>query len=183
MLWIGDRTRHPDEAHVEFMRGISNPIAFKVGPSISKNDLLKLLEILNPENEAGRITLISRMGAAKVEESLPPLVEAVKDAGASVIWSCDPMHGNTIKSSTNYKTRKFDDILSEIKSFFNVHKQLGTHAGGIHLELTGKDVTECVGGTQNITDLDLQNRYHTHCDPRLNATQSLELAFLIGERF
>jgi 3-deoxy-7-phosphoheptulonate synthase len=183
MLWIGDRTRDPNEAHVEFMRGISNPIAFKVGPSITKDELLTLLDILNPENEAGRITLISRMGAAKVEESLPPLVEAVKDAGASVIWSCDPMHGNTIKSSTNYKTRKFDDILSEIKSFFNVHKQLGTHAGGIHLELTGKDVTECVGGTQNITDLDLQNRYHTHCDPRLNATQSLELAFLIGERF
>jgi 3-deoxy-7-phosphoheptulonate synthase len=181
MLWIGDRTRHPDEAHVEFMRGISNPIAFKVGPSISKNDLLKLLEILNPENEAGRITLISRMGAAKVEEFLPPLVEAVKAAGASVIWSCDPMHGNTIKSSTNYKTRKFDDILSEIKSFFAVHQALGTYAGGVHFEMTGQDVTECLGGNQMISELNLQDRYHTHCDPRLNASQSVELAFMIAQ--
>ncbi len=181
MLWIGDRTRHPDEAHVEFMRGISNPIAFKVGPSISKNDLLKLLEVLNPENEAGRITLISRMGAAKVEEFLPPLVEAVKAAGASVIWSCDPMHGNTIKSSTNYKTRKFDDILSEIKSFFAVHQALGTYAGGVHFEMTGQDVTECLGGNQMISELNLQDRYHTHCDPRLNASQSVELAFMIAQ--
>jgi 3-deoxy-7-phosphoheptulonate synthase len=181
MLWIGDRTRHPDEAHVEFMRGISNPIAFKVGPSISKNDLLKLLEVLNPENEAGRITLISRMGAAKVEEFLPPLVEAVKAAGASVIWSCDPMHGNTIKSSTNYKTRKFDDILSEIKSFFAVHQDLGTYAGGVHFEMTGQDVTECLGGNQMISELNLQDRYHTHCDPRLNASQSVELAFMIAQ--
>ena len=181
MLWIGDRTRHPDEAHVEFMRGISNPIAFKVGPSISKNDLLKLLEVLNPENEAGRITLISRMGAAKVEEFLPPLVAAVKAAGASVIWSCDPMHGNTIKSSTNYKTRKFDDILSEIKSFFAVHQALGTYAGGVHFEMTGQDVTECLGGNQMISELNLQDRYHTHCDPRLNASQSVELAFMIAQ--
>ena len=181
MLWIGDRTRHPDEAHVEFMRGISNPIAFKVGPSISKNDLLKLLEVLNPENEAGRITLISRMGATKVEEFLPPLVEAVKAAGASVIWSCDPMHGNTIKSSTNYKTRKFDDILSEIKSFFAVHQALGTYAGGVHFEMTGQDVTECLGGNQMISELNLQDRYHTHCDPRLNASQSVELAFMIAQ--
>ena len=181
MLWIGDRTRHPDEAHVEFMRGISNPIAFKVGPSINKNDLLKLLEVLNPENEAGRITLISRMGAAKVEEFLPPLVEAVKAAGASVIWSCDPMHGNTIKSSTNYKTRKFDDILSEIKSFFAVHQAIGTYAGGVHFEMTGQDVTECLGGNQMISELNLQDRYHTHCDPRLNASQSVELAFMIAQ--
>lgn len=181
MLWIGDRTRHPDEAHVEFMRGISNPIAFKVGPSINKNDLLNLLEVLNPENEAGRITLISRMGAAKVEEFLPPLVEAVKAAGASVIWSCDPMHGNTIKSSTNYKTRKFDDILSEIKSFFAVHQALGTYAGGVHFEMTGQDVTECLGGNQMISELNLQDRYHTHCDPRLNASQSVELAFMIAQ--
>ncbi|MBU6140539.1 MAG: 3-deoxy-7-phosphoheptulonate synthase class II [Proteobacteria bacterium] len=181
MLWIGDRTRNPNEAHVEFMRGISNPIAFKVGPSINKDDLLRLLEILNPENEPGRINLISRMGASKVEELLPTLVKAVKDAGASVVWSCDPMHGNTIKSSTNYKTRKFDDILSEIKSFFAVHQALGTYAGGVHFEMTGQDVTECLGGNQKISELNLQDRYHTHCDPRLNASQSVELAFMIAQ--
>ena len=181
MLWIGDRTRNPAEAHVEFMRGISNPIAFKVGPSITKDDLLKLLEVLNPNNEAGRITLISRMGAAKVEQFLPPLVEAVRDAGHSVVWSCDPMHGNTIKSSNGYKTRKFDDILSEIKSFFKVHKAAGTYAGGIHFEMTGQDVTECLGGNQQITELNLKDRYHTHCDPRLNSSQSVELAFTIAQ--
>ncbi len=181
MLWIGDRTRNPNEAHVEFMRGISNPIAFKVGPSISKDDLLKLLEILNPNNEAGRITLISRMGASKVEQTLPPLVEAVKSSGQKVIWSCDPMHGNTIKSSNGYKTRKFDDILSEIKTFFKVHKDLGTYAGGVHFEMTGQDVTECLGGNQQITELNLQDRYHTHCDPRLNSSQSVELAFMIAQ--
>lgn len=181
MLWIGDRTRNPKEAHVEFMRGISNPIAFKVGPSISKDDLLSLLDILNPQNEAGRITLISRMGASKVEELLPPLVKAVRDAGKNVIWSCDPMHGNTIKSTTGYKTRKFDDILSEIKSFFKVHRDCKTYAGGIHFEMTGQDVTECLGGNQQINDEDLKDRYHTHCDPRLNSSQSVELAFLIAE--
>ncbi len=181
MLWIGDRTRNPKEAHVEFMRGIANPIAFKVGPSISKDDLLNLLDILNPNNEAGRITLISRMGAGKVEELLPPLIEAVKNAGKKVIWSCDPMHGNTIKSGTGYKTRKFDDILSEITSFFRVHKSLGTYAGGIHFEMTGQDVTECLGGNQQISEINLQDRYHTHCDPRLNASQSVELAFLIAQ--
>jgi 3-deoxy-7-phosphoheptulonate synthase len=181
MLWIGDRTRNPAEAHVEFMRGISNPIAFKVGPSITKDDLLKLLEVLNPNNEAGRITLISRMGATKVEQFLPPLVEAVRDAGRSVVWSCDPMHGNTIKSSNGYKTRKFDDILSEIKSFFKVHKAAGTYAGGIHFEMTGQDVTECLGGNQQITELNLKDRYHTHCDPRLNSSQSVELAFTIAQ--
>lgn len=181
MLWIGDRTRNPSEAHVEFMRGISNPIAFKVGPSISQDDLLKLLDILNPENEAGRITLISRMGAGGVEKSLPPLVKAVKDAGRSVVWSCDPMHGNTIKSSNGYKTRKFDDILSEIKSFFQIHKQLGTYAGGVHFEMTGQDVTECLGGNQQISELNLSDRYHTHCDPRLNSSQSVELAFTIAQ--
>ena len=181
MLWIGDRTRNPAEAHVEFMRGISNPIAFKVGPSITKDDLLKLLEVLNPNNEAGRITLISRMGATKVEQFLPPLVEAVRDAGHSVVWSCDPMHGNTIKSSNGYKTRKFDDILSEIKSFFKVHKAAGTYAGGIHFEMTGQDVTECLGGNQQITELNLKDRYHTHCDPRLNSSQSVELAFTIAQ--
>lgn len=182
MLWIGDRTRHPNEAHVEFMRGISNPIAFKVGPSIKKDELLELLEILNPQNEPGRITLISRMGASKVEELLPPLVEAVKASGASVIWSCDPMHGNTIKSSTNYKTRKFDEILKEIESFFQIHQSLGTYAGGVHLEMTGQDVTECLGGNQQISELGLQDRYHTHCDPRLNASQSVELAFVIAQK-
>ncbi len=181
MLWIGDRTRTPNEAHVEFMRGINNPIAFKVGPSITKDDLLNLLEILNPENEAGRITLISRMGAGKVEQTLPPLVEAVKKSGKKVIWSCDPMHGNTIKSSNGYKTRKFDDILGEIKAFFKVHKELGTYAGGVHFEMTGQDVTECLGGNQQITELNLQDRYHTHCDPRLNSSQSVELAFMIAQ--
>lgn len=181
MLWIGDRTRHPNEAHVEFMRGISNPIAFKVGPSIKKEELLGLLDILNPHNEPGRITLISRMGTSKVNDLLPPLVEAVRDAGKNVIWSCDPMHGNTIKSSSGYKTRKFDDILSELKSFFAIHRACGTYAGGIHFEMTGQDVTECLGGNQKIDDGDLKNRYHTHCDPRLNASQSVELAFLIAE--
>lgn len=181
MLWIGDRTRSPNEAHVEFMRGITNPIAFKVGPSISKDDLLKLLDILNPNNEAGRITLISRMGKDKVEDLLAPLVKAVKESGHKVVWSCDPMHGNTIKSSNGYKTRKFDDILSEIKSFFAVHKACGTYAGGIHFEMTGQDVTECLGGNQQISEINLQDRYHTHCDPRLNSSQSVELAFMIAQ--
>lgn len=181
MLWIGDRTRNPNEAHVEFMRGIANPIAFKVGPSITKEDLLSLLDKLNPNNEAGRITLISRMGAGKINELLPPLVKAVRDAGKKVVWSCDPMHGNTIKASTGYKTRKFDDILSEITSFFAVHRACGTYAGGIHFEMTGQDVTECLGGNQKIDDQDLKDRYNTHCDPRLNASQSVELAFMIAE--
>jgi 3-deoxy-7-phosphoheptulonate synthase len=181
MLWIGDRTRSPNEAHVEFMRGINNPIAFKVGPSISQDDLLKLLEILNPQNEAGRITLIARMGAAKVETLLPPLVEAVKRSGQNVVWSCDPMHGNTIKSSNGYKTRKFDDILSEIKSFLQIHRAIGTNAGGVHFEMTGQNVTECLGGNQEISELNLQDRYHTHCDPRLNSSQSVELAFIIAQ--
>jgi 3-deoxy-7-phosphoheptulonate synthase len=181
LLWIGDRTRGIDSAHVEFMRGIENPIAFKVGPSISEDDLIKLLNILNPNNIEGKITLISRMGANKVENLLPKLVKKVKDEGRNVIWSCDPMHGNTVKSSNGYKTRKFDDILSEIKSFLQIHKSLGTYAGGIHFEMTGQDVTECLGGNQEISELDLENCYHTHCDPRLNSSQSLELAFLIAE--
>lgn len=181
MLWIGDRTRTPDEAHVEFLRGVSNPIAFKVGPTITKDDLLKLLDILNPNNAAGRITLISRMGADNVLEKLPPLLKAVKDSGHQVVWSCDPMHGNTIKSSTGYKTRKFDSILSEIKSFFAAHKACGTYAGGVHFEMTGQNVTECLGGNQEITELNLKDRYHTHCDPRLNSSQSIELAFMIAQ--
>ena len=182
MLWIGDRTRHPDQAHVEFMRGIANPIAFKVGPTITKDDLIRLLDILNPDNIAGRITLISRMGQDKVLQYLPDLVKMVKDEGRNVIWSCDPMHGNTIKTDNGFKTRKFDDILSEIKSFFDVHKSLGTYAGGIHFEMTGQDVTECLGGNHQISEIDLEDRYHTHCDPRLNSSQSLELAFLISEK-
>lgn len=181
MLWIGDRTRNPTEAHVEFMRGISNPVAFKVGPSITKDDLLKLLDVLNPENEAGKITLIARMGAGKVEQYLPPLVEAVKASGKTVVWSCDPMHGNTIKSSNGYKTRKFDDILGEIKSFFQIHRAAGTYAGGVHFEMTGQDVTECLGGNQQISEINLKDRYHTHCDPRLNSSQSVELAFMIAQ--
>ncbi len=181
MLWIGDRTRSLNEAHVEFMRGISNPIAFKVGPSITKDELLQLLEVLNPKNEAGRITLISRMGAEKIEKLLPPLVTAVKESGHNVVWSCDPMHGNTIKSGNGYKTRKFDDILKEITSFFQIHRSCGTYAGGVHFEMTGQDVTECLGGNQKISELNLSDRYHTHCDPRLNSSQSVELAFMIAQ--
>jgi len=181
MLWIGDRTRHPDEAHVEFLRGVANPIGCKVGPSTTVDGLLKLIDTLNPENEAGRLTLISRMGAANVEKTLTPLVRAVKDAGKTVIWACDPMHGNTIKSPNGYKTRKFNDILSEVRHFFEVHGAEGTIAGGVHFEMTGQDVTECLGGAQAISELNLSDRYHTHCDPRLNASQSLELAFLIAE--
>jgi len=181
MLWIGDRTRSPDEAHVEFLRGVANPIGLKVGPSISKDALLKLCDILNPENEPGRLTLISRMGAEKIEDLLPPLVRAVKQAGKAVVWSCDPMHGNTIKSPSGIKTRRFTDILAEVRTFFAIHKQEGTHGSGVHFEMTGQDVTECLGGAQAISEMHLADRYHTHCDPRLNASQSLELAFLIAE--
>jgi len=181
MLWIGDRTRNLEEAHVEFFRGIANPIGCKVGPSMKKEELIKLILALNPENRPGRLTLISRMGANKVEDILPKLVRAVKKEGLNVIWSCDPMHGNTIKSPNGYKTRPFNDILSEVRSFFTVHKSEGTYAGGVHFEMTGQDVTECTGGAQAISEVDLKNRYHTHCDPRLNGSQSLELAFLICE--
>jgi 3-deoxy-7-phosphoheptulonate synthase len=181
MLWIGDRTRSPDEAHVEFMRGIANPIGMKVGPSMTADGLLKLIDILNPDNEPGRLTLISRMGSGKIGELLPPLVRAVKESGKVVVWSCDPMHGNTIKSPNGYKTRKFTDILAEVRQFFAIHKAEGTHAGGVHFEMTGQDVTECLGGAQAISEMNLSDRYHTHCDPRLNASQSLELAFLIAE--
>ncbi len=181
MLWIGDRTRSPDEAHVEFLRGVANPIGCKVGPSMTKEDLIRLCDVLNPNNEAGRLTLISRMGAQKVEEFLPPLVRLIKDEGRHVVWSCDPMHGNTIKSPNGYKTRKFTDILAEVRKFFAIHDAEGTHGSGVHFEMTGQDVTECIGGAQAISELDLSDRYHTHCDPRLNASQSLELAFLIAE--
>jgi 3-deoxy-7-phosphoheptulonate synthase len=182
MLWIGDRTRQPDGAHVEFLRGVENPIALKCGPSLDTDDLLRLIDTLNPDNEAGRLTLICRMGADKVGEHLPALIRAVEREGRTVVWSCDPMHGNTVKASTGYKTRPFDLILSEVDAFFDVHRAEGTYAGGVHFEMTGQDVTECIGGAQAITEEALSDRYHTHCDPRLNANQSLELAFQIAER-
>ena len=181
MLWIGDRTRQLDGAHIEFMRGINNPIGIKAGPTMNPEDLVNLINTLNPENEAGRLNVIVRMGADKVGDHLPALIRAVEKEGQKVVWSCDPMHGNTIKSSTNFKTRPVDSILTEMKQFFQVHKAEGTHAGGVHLEMTGKDVTECVGGSFTVTEEDLSSRYHTHCDPRLNADQSLELAFLIAD--
>jgi len=180
-LWIGDRTRQVGGAHVEFMRGIGNPIGMKVGPSMHGDDLINLIDVLNPDNEAGRLTLIGRMGADNVGKMLPPLVRRVKDEGRKVVWVCDPMHGNTIKSPSGFKTRPVDAILSEVKGFFDVHRAEGTHAGGVHFEMTGQDVTECTGGAQAISDDDLGARYHTHCDPRLNAKQSLELAFLLAE--
>jgi 3-deoxy-7-phosphoheptulonate synthase len=182
MLWIGDRTRQPDGAHVEFLSGVENPIGMKCGPSLDPDELLRLLDVLNPENEAGRITLICRMGAEKAKEGLPPLVRKIAAEGRKVVWSCDPMHGNTVKASTGYKTRAFDQILSEVDTFFDVHRAEGTHAGGVHFEMTGQDVTECIGGAQAITEEGLADRYHTHCDPRLNASQSIELAFQIAER-
>lgn len=181
MLWIGDRTRFPGSAHVEFARGIGNPLGMKCGPSLDPDALLELLDILNPSREPGRITLISRFGYDKVEAGLPPLVRAVEREGHPVVWSCDPMHGNVVKSESGYKTRPFDRILREAKDFFAVHRAEGTHPGGIHIEMTGQDVTECVGGAVAITDEALGDRYHTHCDPRLNAEQSLELAFLLAE--
>jgi len=181
MLWIGDRTREVDEAHVEFLSGVKNPIGVKAGPTMTPENLLALIEKLNPENKEGRLNIIVRMGAKNIENEFPKLVRAVKKAGKNVIWSIDPMHGNTIKASTNYKTREFEEILKEVKGFFAVHKAEGTFPGGVHLEMTGQDVTECVGGAQDITETDLASRYHTHCDPRLNADQALELAFLIAE--
>ena len=181
MLWIGDRTRNPDDAHVEFLRGVANPIGCKVGPSMTKEDLIRLCDVLNPHNEPGRLTFIARMGAEKVDQFLPPLVRLLKEEGRHVVWSCDPMHGNTIKSPNGFKTRKFTDILTEVRKFFAIHHAEGTHGSGVHFEMTGQDVTECLGGAQAISELDLSDRYHTHCDPRLNASQSLELAFLIAE--
>jgi 3-deoxy-7-phosphoheptulonate synthase len=182
MLWIGDRTRQPDGAHVEYFSGIRNPIGIKCGPSLSSDDLLRLLDRLNPADEAGRITLIGRFGADKVAEHLPRLIETVQRAGRTVVWCSDPMHGNTVKASTGFKTRPFDRILSEVQSFFQIHREMGTYAGGIHIEMTGDDVTECVGGgVSAVTEASLQDRYHTHCDPRLNASQALELAFLVAE--
>jgi len=180
MVWIGDRTRQLDHAHVEFFRGIKNPIGLKCGPSTTVDGLLKLIEVLDPQNQPGRLTLIGRFGADKVFDNLPALVRATKREGRNVVWSCDPMHGNTVKAG-NYKTRPFDLILTEVKNFFAVHQAEGTHAGGLHLEMTGKNVTECTGGARGMTDADLNDRYHTVCDPRLNAEQALELAFLVAE--
>ncbi len=181
MVWIGDRTRFPGSAHVEFARGIGNPLGMKCGPSLEPDALLGLLDTLNPAREPGRIMLISRFGYDNVREGLPRLVRAVKREGHPVVWSCDPMHGNVVKSESGFKTRPFDRILSEVKGFFAVHRDEGTHPGGVHVEMTGQDVTECVGGAVAITDEALGDRYHTHCDPRLNAAQSIELAFLIAE--
>ncbi|MDH1055224.1 class II 3-deoxy-7-phosphoheptulonate synthase [Aquipseudomonas alcaligenes] len=181
MLWIGDRTRQLDGAHVEFMRGIENPIGVKVGPSMDPDELIRLIDILNPDNDPGRLNLIVRMGADKVEAHFPRLLRKVKEEGRQVLWSSDPMHGNTIKASSGYKTRDFAQILSEVKQFFQVHRAEGTVAGGIHIEMTGQNVTECIGGSRPITEAGLSDRYHTHCDPRMNADQSLELAFMIAE--
>ena len=180
-LWIGDRTRQPDGAHVEFLRGVQNPIGMKCGPSMTTEDLKILLNKLNPENEAGRLTLITRFGAGNVGDHLPRLIKTVQEEGANVLWTCDPMHGNTIKSASGYKTRPFDSVLREVREFFAIHKAEGTVPGGVHFEMTGQDVTECTGGVRAVTDEDLSARYHTACDPRLNASQSLELAFLVAE--
>ncbi len=181
MVWIGDRTRQLDHAHVEYFRGIRNPIGLKCGPSLKADELVKLIGVLNPENEPGRLTLVCRFGADKVGENLPAMVRAVQREGSAVVWSCDPMHGNTIAAESGYKTRPFDRILQEVRTFFDVHTAEGTHGGGVHLEMTGKDVTECTGGARAISDQDLNDRYHTLCDPRLNAEQAIELAFLLAE--
>ena len=181
MVWIGDRTRQLDGAHVEYMSGINNPIGLKCGPSMDTDDLRRLIDKLNPENIPGRLTLIARMGADIVNEKLPPLVKAVKEAGANVVWCSDPMHGNTVKASTGYKTRRVDDVMREVTGFFEVHDGLGTYPGGVHFEMTGQNVTECLGGAVEVTEARLGDRYHTHCDPRLNAAQSLELSFLIAD--
>src|SRR5579859_704368 len=181
MVWIGDRTRQPDHAHVEYCRGIKNPLGLKCGPSLKADDLLRLIDILNPYNGPGRLTLIGRFGAEKVGEHLPALIRAVKREGKVVVWSCDPMHGNTITSANGYKTRPFDLILKEVRGFFEVHQAEGSIAGGVHLEMTGQNVTECTGGARAISEEDLNDRYHTVCDPRLNAEQSLDLAFLLAD--
>jgi len=180
-IWIGERTRQLDGAHIDFAKKVKNPIGVKLGPKTTADEMLKLMEVLNPDEEPGRLTFITRMGAKNVRNALPPLVDAVKKSGRSVLWVCDPMHGNTYESPTGFKTRSFDDVLDEVKGFFEVHLAKGTHPGGIHIELTGDDVTECVGGAAEISHDDLATRYETACDPRLNHTQSLELAFLLAE--
>ncbi|MDG1970805.1 MAG: 3-deoxy-7-phosphoheptulonate synthase class II [Paracoccaceae bacterium] len=181
MIWIGDRTRQPDGAHVEFCRGVSNPLGFKCGPSLTEDGLMQLIDALNPEDEAGRITLICRFGAGNVAEHLPRLIRRVQREGRNVVWSCDPIHGNTIKADSGYKTRPFDKVLQEVREFFDIHEAERTYAGGVHFEMTGKDVTECLGGMHGLASADLSSRYHTVCDPRLNASQALELAFLLAE--
>jgi len=181
MLWVGDRTRQLDGAHIEFVKGIGNPIGIKIGPSTNTAELLKIIDFVNPSNIAGRITLICRMGAKNVSSKLPPIISSIKNEGKKVVWACDPMHGNTIKASSGYKTRPLQNIISEIEQFFKIHRSEGTYPGGIHIEMTGQDVTECIGGIQEIQESDLKSRYHTYCDPRLNASQSLELAFLLSE--
>lgn len=180
-LWIGDRTRQPDGAHVEFLRGVKNPLGLKCGPTLGADELLRLLDILNPDNESGRMTLITRMGHDKIEKHLPGLIRAIETEGRKVAWCCDPMHGNTRTASTGYKTRAFNEVFDEIKRFFAIHQAEGTHPGGVHLELTGKNVTECLGGAHNITDKNLAESYDTACDPRLNASQALEIAFMIAD--
>jgi 3-deoxy-7-phosphoheptulonate synthase len=180
-LWIGERTRQLDSAHLEFARGLANPIGVKIGPAASAEAVLALVDVLNPANVPGRLTLVSRMGAEHIDRALPPIVRKVRAEGRQVVWSCDPMHGNTKRSASGYKTRPFDSIMSEVRHFFAIHRAEGTHAGGLHFEMTGQDVTECTGGAQDIAEHSLGDRYHTHCDPRLNASQSLELAFLIAE--
>ncbi len=181
MLWIGDRTRQLDGAHVELLKGVENPIGLKCGPSLEPEELVRLIAALDPHNDPGRLTLITRHGADEVERYLPPLVEAVEREGFDVVWSCDPMHANTIVSSNGYKTRPFERVVAEVSGFFAIHRSMGTHPGGVHIELTGQNVTECTGGVAQIADHNLADRYHTHCDPRLNASQSLELAFLIAD--
>ena len=180
-VWIGDRTRFENSAHVEFCKGIKNPIGIKCGPSTDHDDLIKIIDKINPDNTAGRITLIARYGNDKVDNLLPKLIKRITDEGRIVVWSCDPMHGNTIKSSNGTKTRPFDKILSEVKKNIQLHNSLGSWFGGIHLEMTGQNVTECTGGIEEISESDLKDRYHTHCDPRLNANQAIELAFLIAD--
>ena len=180
-LWVGDRTRQPDGAHIEFLRGIKNPVGIKCGPSLPVDELLRLIDILNPDNEPGRITLISRMGHDKIEQNLPALIRTLQREGKKVVWSSDPMHGNTRSTANGFKTREFENVLLEVKKFFAIHRAEGSYAGGVHLELTGQDVTECVGGAYKITDENLGDRYHTHCDPRLNASQALEMAFMIAD--
>ena len=182
MLWIGDRTRQPDGAHVEFCRGIVNPIGLKCGPSLEPDELVRLIDILSPANEPGRLTLICRFGAGKVEKHLPSLIRAVKKAGRTVVWCCDPMHGNTVTAAGGLKTRPFDSVVSEVERFFAIHRAEGTHPGGVHIEMTGQNVTECTGGATKISEADLQRQYDTGCDPRLNAGQALELAFMLAER-
>lgn len=182
MLWIGDRTRSIKEGHVEFLRGVANPIGIKVGTTTDVKELIDILNVVNPSNESGKMILISRMGSQNIKKILPDIVKAVQDSGQNIIWQCDPMHGNTIKSDNGYKTRKVQDIVSEIEQFFDIHNSLSSYAGGVHLEMTGNNVTECLGGLQDIKEINLQERYHTHCDPRLNSIQSLEVAFLIADK-